>query len=254
MRRLAPLVALLTLLAGCGSGGVDGAGVGGTDEAGAARLTADPSAWSGGPAAAPGLHRLPVDRGPEALLYVPRSAAGDGRVPLLLALPGAGNDTEKVVEAIRPHADRTGAVVLGVGFRSGRWDVLLGGFGRDVRVIDSMLARTFRRVHVDPRRVGVAGYSDGASYALSLARANGGLLRNAVAFSPGFMAEVEPRGKPEITITHGTEDPVLPIGRTSRVIVPQLQDAGLEVRYREFEGGHKIPHPLLPWALRWLAD
>jgi phospholipase/carboxylesterase len=115
-----------------------------------------------------------------------------------------------------------------------------------------MLRMTFRRVRVDPRRIGVAGYSDGASYAISLGLANGDLLRHVTAFSPGFVADAQRRGRPVITVTHGSEDPVLPIDATSREIVPALRADGYTVRYREFEGGHKIPHPLLPWALRWL--
>jgi poly(3-hydroxybutyrate) depolymerase len=40
---------------------------------------------------------------------------------------------------------------------------------------------------VDPQRICVSGFSDGASYALSLGLANGDLFTHVAAFSPGFM-------------------------------------------------------------------
>src|ERR1700733_2637056 len=48
-------------------------------------------------------------------------------------------------------------------------------------------------------------------------------------------------GAPHIFISHGVEDPVLPISQTSRQLIPLLRKAGYEVDYREFNGGHTIP-------------
>ena len=62
-----------------------------------------------------------------------------------------------------------------------------------------------------------------------------------IAFSPGFTTPATRRGKPSVFISHGTRDEVLPIGRTSRRIVPRLERMGYEVRYREFDGGHTAP-------------
>ena len=45
----------------------------------------------------------------------------------------------------------------------------------------------------------------------------------------------------------------LPIDRCSRRIVPQLERAGYEVRYREFEGGHVVPPAIARQAARWFA-
>ena len=57
-----------------------------------------------------------------------------------------------------------------------------------------------------------------------------------LAFSPGFLAPAERVGSPRIFVSHGTRDGWLPIERCSRRIVPQLERAGYEVRYREFDG------------------
>jgi phospholipase/carboxylesterase len=117
--------------------------------------------------------------------------------------------------------------------------------------INRALARTFSRYAVDSSRVAIAGFSDGASYALSLGITNGDLFKRVIAFSPGFMAPAEQRGKPSIFISHGKSDKVLPIDKCSRRIVPQLQRAGYAVRYREFDGSHILPDEISQEAVGW---
>ena len=96
------------------------------------------------------------------------------------------------------------------------WDVVRGGFGADVAFIDAALSHAFARCQIDPARVGMGGFSDGASYALSLGLTNGDLVTHVLAFSPGFMDPGEPRGRPHIRITHGTRDAILPIDLSRR--------------------------------------
>ena len=60
-------------------------------------------------------------------------------------------------------------------------------FGPDVAYMDQALHHVFERYSIDPGRIGLAGFSDGASYALSLGVANGDLFTHIMAFSPGFM-------------------------------------------------------------------
>lgn len=103
-----------------------------------------------------------------------------------------------------------------------------------------------------PDRISVAGFSDGASYALGLGAANGDLFRSIVALSPGFIPRGERRGMPRVFVSHGTGDEVLRIGSTSRRLVPQLRDAGYQVEYREFDGPHTVPFEIGAEAVRWL--
>jgi phospholipase/carboxylesterase len=100
---------------------------------------------------------------------------------------------------------------------------------------------TFDRYRVVKDRLAVGGFSDGASYALSLGVMNGDLFTHVLAFSPGFFRALEPHGRPRIYISHGTRDRVLPIDPCSRRIVGQLKRAGCEVTYKEFNGGHTVP-------------
>ena len=106
---------------------------------------------------------------------------------------------------------------------------------------------------VDPGRVAVGGFSDGASYALSLGITNGDLFGHILAFSPGFTAPAAQVSSPRIFVSHGTRDEVLPIDRCSRRIVPQLERAGYEVQYREFEGGHVVPPEIRSEATDWFS-
>ena len=61
------------------------------------------------------------------------------------------------------------------------------------------------------------------------------------------------RGLPRVYVSHGTQDTVLPIDQSSRRIVPMLRQAGYDVRYDEFEGGHIVPPAIASAAVDWLA-
>jgi predicted esterase len=111
----------------------------------------------------------------------------------------------------------------------------------------------FETVAIDPARVTVGGFSDGASYAVSLGLINGDLFGRVLAFSPGFIIDGPLQGKPRLFVSHGTADPILPIDRCSRVIVGRLKRRGYDVTYREFEGGHEIPDSIAREGMKWAA-
>ena len=217
------------------------------------RLTARPRAPDGAPPA-PGLQPLESDGREAALLYVPHEYRHARRHPLVLAFHGAGGAPRNGLAPLLPIADDAGLILLAPKSRGATWDVILGGYGPDVARIDRALAEAFGRCSVDPRLVAIAGFSDGASYALSLGLSNGDLFRAVLAFSPGFSAPRERHGSPTVFVSHGTEDPVLPIARTSRRIVPQLRSDGYEVRYREFDGPHTVPPGIVSEAVAWLLS
>ena len=104
---------------------------------------------------------------------------------------------------------------------------------------------------MDPARVALGGFSDGASYALSLGISNGDLVTHILAFSPGFADPAALVGNPRVFISHGTADEMLPIDRTSRFLVPLLRGVGHEVEYIEFDGPHEVPPSILQMAYEW---
>ncbi|WP_211291285.1 alpha/beta hydrolase [Kineococcus xinjiangensis] len=200
----------------------------------------------------PGERALGVAPVRDALLLVPPGLPADGPVPLVVALHGAGGDAAGGLAPLRPLAEAHGLVLVAPDSRGATWDAVGGGFGVDVEVVDRALAEVFATVPVDPARVAVAGFSDGASYALGLGLANGDLFSAVVAFSPGFVPRGPRAGRPAVFVSHGVHDDVLPIDATSRRLVPPLREAGHEVAYEEFDGAHVVPPEVARAAVEWL--
>ena len=167
-------------------------------------------------------------------------------------LHGAGSSAASVIGLLADEAAEHPAIIFAPDSRSRTWDVIQGGFGPDVEFIDGALTRLFSAWPVDPTRIALAGFSDGASYALSLGLGAGDLFSHVLAFSPGFAAPAAQIGRPRVFVTHGVHDPVLPIDRCSRRVVPRLRHAGYDVTYEEFDGGHVVPPALARRALRWV--
>jgi len=213
------------------------------------RLLSRPGPPAG--AAEPGLHPLGLERGRDALLHVPPGYTPDRPPPLLVMLHGAGGTGRSVLGLVRALADELGFLVLAPDSRQQTWDVIVNRYGPDVAFIDRALAEVFARCAVDAERVAVGGFSDGASYALSLGVMNGDLFSHVVAYSPGFLAPLSQQGAPRIYVSHGVADRVLPIEACSRRVVPRLQAAGYEVLYREFEGPHAVPFHVAREGVEW---
>ena len=201
---------------------------------------------------ASGERALGLDSRRDAILRVPPTKGGNP-FPLVVLFHGAGQNPESVLRHLRAPADEAGVAVLAPYSRNSSWDAIRGTFGLDVSFVNRSLELVFDSVAVDPARIAVGGFSDGATYALSLGLINGDLFRRVVAFSPGFVVEGAPQGRPEFFISHGTNDPILPISRCSRLIVAGLQKRGYDVTFREFDGGHEIPEEIATEGMRWVS-
>ena len=187
----------------------------------------------------------------DGVLYVPDTALPRARV--LVFLHGAAGHGRRELRAVIGAADRFGVIVAAPDSRGVSWDVIARGFGPDVEFIDRMLEYLAARDEFDLSQLAIGGISDGASYALSLGVINGDLFEAVVAFSPGFVVAPSTEGKPRIFVSHGTEDPVLPIDVTSRRLVPGLRGDGYDVTYEEFEGGHTVPPAVADAGFSWLV-
>ncbi|HYO97647.1 MAG TPA: alpha/beta hydrolase-fold protein [Polyangiaceae bacterium] len=196
---------------------------------------------------------LGVGRSRDGFLQVPKAAAGKGHLPLLVFFHGAGGNADQA-GMVLALAEEHGALLLAIDSRGGTWDVIEGEVGPDVAFLDEALRWTFARFEVAPDKLAVSGFSDGASYALSLGLANGELFSSVLAFSPGFAAPTEVHGEPRVFISHGVHDGVLPIHACSRRLVPRLRSAGYAVEYREFDGGHAVPADIARAAFGWLTS
>jgi phospholipase/carboxylesterase len=250
-RRLTRRDALLTLgsglalLSGCGADNVSAPRVGD------ARLKARPSTPTETPPV--GLERIPITVGVDGLVYFPASYKPTTPAPGAFLLHGAGQDASELMAPVSTYAESRGLVLASVTSSQATWDAIYGGFGPDVQAIDAALNWLFARCAVDTKRLGVMGFSDGATYAIALTRANGDLFKRVNVYSPGYLISVAAVGKPEYFVTHGTRDQILSFDNTKNVIVPTLRDAGYSVDFRQFDGGHGVTAQLLETSVDWFV-
>ncbi|MCO1658572.1 alpha/beta hydrolase [Pseudonocardia humida] len=201
----------------------------------------------------PGVRVLDLGPGPEVLLRVPPGLDDGTPARLVLSLHGAGGDATAGLAPLAPVADAHRLLLLAPGSRGSTWDAVRGGWGPDVRRVDDAVAQVLAAFPVDPARLAISGFSDGASYALSLGLANADLFTHVLAFSPGFVVPVPRTGTPSVYISHGRADRVLPIDRTTRRIVASLRSADIPVEVREFDGPHVVPAAIAEEAARHLG-
>ena len=213
------------------------------------RLTARPREPTIEPVS--GLSDLGLGGSRDGFLYVPETYDPAVAAPLFVALHGAGQSSDLWLTYLSRSESR-GMILLVPESRGVTWDLVSGAAGADVAFLDAALAHTFARCFIDADKTCLAGFSDGASYALSLGVSNGDLFTHLIAYSPGFVRMIEPLvGSPRIFVSHGRSDPILSVARTRDVIVPALTGAGYEVTYQEFVGGHEVPAEISTAALDW---
>lgn len=220
-----------------------------------ARLTVQPAPPTAGQPPEPGPLRLtrgPFERG--AILYVPEGYDHEVPAPLLVTFHGRPGDAE-LWTPFYPKCDLRGIVMLAVESRGVTWDLTAtGSFGPDVVFIDWALAQTFGRCNIDPATMALCGFSDGATYSLSLGLSNGDLFTRLIAFAPGFVqAGRDLVGKPDIWIAHGYDDEVFNEDYTEREIVRELRRQDYLVEYTPFDGGHEVPAEISNAALDWFV-
>ncbi len=148
-----------------------------------------------------GTRPLGLGTGRDGLLHVPLYLEPDVASPLVIMLHGAGAWAGDVMPMVAAAADRQTVLVLAPDARGATWDVIQRDYGPDVAFLDHALERLFETYAVDPDRIAIAGFSDGASYALSLGLVNGTCSATSWRSHPGSQPRAGPR------ITHGSSSP-----------------------------------------------
>jgi predicted esterase len=214
------------------------------------RLAARPAAAPAAVPYPPGSRTLGLGPHARAQLVVPDGPPRPR--PLLVFFHGAGGTAAQSVDLVGAPATAREALVLAPSSVAATWDLIAGGLGRDVAVLDAALEQVFARQRVTG--VAFGGFSDGASYALSLGLANGDLAEAVLAFSPGFASPPRRVGRPRVWISHGTDDRVLPVARCGRRLARDLDTGGYPVTYEEFAGGHVVrPGDVTAALALWLG-
>ena len=145
---------------------------------------------------ATGAQPIGLDSGRDGVIYLPPGLTGPA--PLFVLLHGATGSAAGITGRTEAFAlaDELKMVILAPDSRERTWDAIRGKFGPDVAFLDKALAKVFETVPIDRKRVAVGGFSDGASYAISLGLQNGDLFTHVAAFSPGFFVGNQRRGRP----------------------------------------------------------
>lgn len=204
-----------------------------------------------------GLSALGLSSGSrDGFIYVPATYTESRPSPLLVLLHGAGQSAKEFTRGpLAEIFDRDRVVLLIPDSRMPTWDMIYtGDYGPDVRFLDKALALAFSRCRIDPKRIALGGFSDGATYALSLGITNANFFSTILAFSPGFVKPAVKTGKPRIFIGHGTQDEILPIEMTSREIVAALKEKNYPVKFEEFDGGHMMTQQEVTHALNFFLQ
>lgn len=201
-----------------------------------------------------GQHSLATNNGRQTVVLIPPTVTIGHPAPVLLAFHGA---TMSVTESLDAHTDAVtaaGVVLVAPSSEDITWDAIHGGYGVDLQHADNALDQVFHHCAVDPRHIAIAGFSDGATYAVSLGLTNGDLFTHIMAHSAGFIIPGDRRGHPSVFIAHGTRDRILPIDQCGRRIATELEQEGYNVQFVEFDGGHQIRPENVERALRWFLS
>lgn len=225
-------------------------------------------------AAGPGLSTLPPAAAPAnpekrsgvlqlaggAYAYLPKGMDGTPR-PLLIYFVGAGGQPNNVLEAYRSYADKEGFVLLIPIPKGSTWDMIedlqqrMGiemkvtpRYGKDIKALDETLADLFAKVAIDPAKMGVMGFSNGATYSLSIGTANPQLFSTVIALSPGPAFPTKFDQAQRVFISHGEQDNVLPYSYT-RSVVAKLRVKKMPIEFHAFKGKHEIPDAIRARAI-----
>ena len=191
--------------------------------------------------------QVTIERGGgRALLLVPETLDRSRRYPLVTVLHGAGRQDELLARACDGEPERRKALFLIPRSLHPTWDLIAAQDRPDLDFLEYAYDLIYRRYPIDPARQALLGYSDGASYGLSIGLSNPRIFRAVMGWSAGFImvdptfnADADP--KPAIYLEHGTHDPVFPFQHVALPLRAALEKAGYDVTYSVDEGGKHWP-------------
>jgi len=202
-----------------------------------------------------------VEEGPHrAVLLTPETIDPGTRLPLFTVFHGAGRQDELLVRTFREEPERRQALFLIPRSFDPTWDLIAGRGQADLEFLEWAWDLIYRRYPVDRDRQVLVGYSDGASYALSMALSNPGFFDAVLCWAAGFVvvdraAVGRPGRRPRVYLEHGTHDELFPFEQIAVPMCENLRAAGCEVEFSVDEGGRHWPSGAFHReALAWYFD
>jgi len=183
----------------------------------------------------------------KGVLLTPSIIEPDRSYPLVTVFHGAGRQDEMLVKACREEPERRQALFLVPRSLDQTWDLISGADGApDLDFLEYAWDLIYRRYPIDPARQVLIGYSDGASYALSLALSNPGFFDAALCWAAGFaMMDRQAVGvedkRTRFYLEYGTADPLFPFDQVALPMRDNLEKAGYRVEFSVDEGGRHWP-------------
>ena len=155
------------------------------------------------------------------------------------------------LEAFHGAWDEPGLVLVAPKSKGDTWSLLRSEQDLDLVSVNAALAEAYDRCQIDRTRIAVGGFSDGATYALSLGLSNGDLFPAIMALSPGRNHRGQAGRRPpglrrSRHARHGPAD-----RGAGDSVVKQLRAAGYPVEYRRFRGGHEASDATSNAAIQW---
>lgn len=188
-----------------------------------------------------------VERGgSRAVLLTPDEIDPERIYPLVTVLHGAGRQDEQLMKAYRDEPERRQALFLIPRSLNATWDLICSEDRPDLDFLEYAYDLIYRRYPVDPERQALLGYSDGASYALSIGLSNPSIFSAVMGWAAGFctvdstFVETDDR-KAQILLEYGTDDPVFSFQQIALPMRDALERAGYRVEFRVHEGGRHRP-------------
>lgn len=121
-----------------------------------------------------GPQKLELGSRRDSYIYVPEQYRPDQPMPLVLLLHGAGGHAHDGLRIFLHLADHAGLILVAPASHASTSDIITRrSYGPDLAVVDRTLEYVFTHYAADTAHLGIGGFSDGASYALTLGLANG---------------------------------------------------------------------------------
>jgi phospholipase/carboxylesterase len=179
-----------------------------------------------------------------ALLLVPDRLDTSRLYPLITVLHGAGRQDDVFAKMFAGEANARDALFLIPRSVHPSWDLIVGAGRPDMDFLEYAYDLIYRRYPIDPARQALLGYSDGASYGLSLGLSNPKIFDTVMGWAAGFkLIEEPPAGspKPRVLLEYGTHDQLFPFEQIALPMRADLERQGYEVDFMVDKGGRHWP-------------